>query len=130
MADSTTMYRLPPIIPANMEFDLPTRMYKLPVINNFGPQEAEISKVIPFWFRKCYSFFRLCHFLKNWLLSFIGWSSSTEWFGEKTRKHLKSVGKFETWSWQIKDFTREVVRKAGKNEIPLKKRNIFKNYFL
>lgn len=44
MADSTTMYRLPPIIPANMEFDLPTRMYKLPVINNFGPQEAEISK--------------------------------------------------------------------------------------
>ena len=48
MADSTTMYRLPPIIPANMEFDLPTRMYKLPVINNFGPQEAEISKVIPF----------------------------------------------------------------------------------
>ena len=48
MADSTTMYRLPPIIPANMEFDLPTRMYKLPVINNFGLQEAEISKVIPF----------------------------------------------------------------------------------
>ena len=45
MADSTTMYRLPPIIPANMEFDLPTRMYKLPVVNNFGPQEAEISKV-------------------------------------------------------------------------------------
>merc|ERR1712141_223275 len=44
MADSTTMYRLPPLIPANMEFDLPTRMYKLPVINNFGPQEAEISK--------------------------------------------------------------------------------------
>jgi len=45
MADSTTMYRLPPIIPANMEFDLPTRMYKLPVINNFGPQEeVEISK--------------------------------------------------------------------------------------
>ena len=50
MADSTTMYRLPPIIPANMEFDLPTRMYKLPVINNFGPQEAEISKVSPFCF--------------------------------------------------------------------------------
>ena len=48
MADSTTMYRLPPIIPANMEFDLPTRMYKLPVINNFGLQEVEISKVIPF----------------------------------------------------------------------------------
>ena len=28
----TDMYRLPPIIPATMEFQLPDRMYKLPLI--------------------------------------------------------------------------------------------------
>ena len=28
------MYRLPPIIPPNMVFDLPTTMYQLPVIQN------------------------------------------------------------------------------------------------
>ncbi len=28
----TDMYRLPPIIPATMEFELPDRMYNLPLI--------------------------------------------------------------------------------------------------
>ena len=48
-----SMYRLPPIISPNMEFDLPTRMYKLPVIQQIEPQktvengypEEEISSV-------------------------------------------------------------------------------------
>jgi hypothetical protein len=35
MLENSTMYRLPPIIPDHMEFDLPTRMYKLPVIQHF-----------------------------------------------------------------------------------------------
>ena len=35
------MYRLPPIISPNMEFDLPTRMYKLPVIQQIEPQTIE-----------------------------------------------------------------------------------------
>ena len=39
------MYRLPPIIPDHMEFDLPTRMYKLPVIQQFEQQPANLSEV-------------------------------------------------------------------------------------
>ena len=39
------MYRLPPIIPDHMEFDLPTRMYKLPVIQQFEQQPANLSDV-------------------------------------------------------------------------------------
>ena len=59
--------------------------------------------------------------LKHEFLWNIGWSSSTERFGKKTRKHLESVGKFETRSWEIKDSSGEIVSKsskeAGKNEI-------------
>ena len=36
----TDMYRLPPIIPATMEFQLPDRMYKLPLI-----QKSNVSTI-------------------------------------------------------------------------------------
>ena len=60
------MYRLPPIIPDHMEFDLPTRMYKLPVIQQFEQQPANLSEVsfeklnqVFTKFLQSFSFFRM-----------------------------------------------------------------------
>lgn len=41
----TSMYRLPPIIPENMSFDLPTTMYKLPVIQKIALDGENVSFV-------------------------------------------------------------------------------------
>ena len=47
----TTMYRLPPIIPPNMVFDLPTTMYQLPVIqnSNIEHQNQQVPSTVSFY---------------------------------------------------------------------------------